>query len=67
MTSIRSALGYDDHGCCQMDLWTADADGSNPVQLTHDPSRYSSYAWADSCSQCRGPRAQASSFAAPVG
>ena len=29
----------------QMDLWTANADGSGLSQLTHDPGRYTFYAW----------------------
>lgn len=28
------------------DLWTMDADGTNAVQLTHDPGWYQWYAWA---------------------
>ena len=28
-----------------VDLWTSNADGSDPVQLTHDPGHYDTYSW----------------------
>ena len=29
-----------------LDLWTANLDGSDPVQVTHDPGNHFEYHWA---------------------